>query len=747
MNTNTTINLRRGFSGAFSVLTAIAIAGLPVLASAQVLEEILVTAQKREQSIQDVGISITALSGDAMDALGLDNMQEISQQVPGLQLQTFTPSFTIFNLRGISQNNFTDNLEAPVAVYVDDVYIASMNAIGMQMYDMNRVEVLRGPQGTLFGRNATGGLIHYVTRKAVDEETNGYAQASVADFGSLSFEGAVGGALSDNVRGRFAGRWETSDGYVEPGIEPFGGTQVTGRDTHGADGYSLRGSLQFDASDNTMIDLLATYTKDDDVPTGMYTVKFADFDPNTGLGVPLPGSGPLDGGTLADDPHKHASSENPFFDRDTWGLTAKITTDLANGNEFVSISSFQDVEKFYQEDAGGGLVFFPFTTTADYSQFSQEFRLSGEGDSTRWQVGAYYLDIGSDTQNIVEGGPITGSPLGIIQSVIDLDSRNWSVFGQVEYDFSDDVTLIAGLRWSQDDKDIGIVQSSFNMEDQGIPSGTVLFDLASVAVGPLADVPVIDYGDYAARLQLNFRTGEDTLWFAGWNRGIKGGNWTVAASVSLPELKHKEEILNSYEAGVKTTFADGNARFNATVFYYDYEDYQAFSLTGLTPSVTNSDATASGGELELFWTPGDGWDVVMGASFIDSEVDFVPAVFPMSGTSNAELPQAPSSSFNGLVRKGWDAMGGEFAVQVDGKWNADQWMEGTNSLVSKQDSYAVVNAQLSYGTDRWSVAGWVKNLADEDYLIYNLDLGLIGFIEQVYAPPRQIGLTLRMNWE
>ena len=255
-------------------------------------------------------------------------MQEISQQVPGLQLQTFTPAFTIFNLRGISQNNFTDNLEAPVAVYMDDVYVASMNALGMQMYDMERVEVLRGPQGTLFGRNATGGLIHYVTNKADEEETNGYLQGSVADFGTYSVEGAVGGALSDSIRGRIAARWEQSDGYIEAGISPFTEELVSGRDTYGADGYAVRGSLQIDATENVLIDLTASYTKDDDVPTGMYIVSFADFDPDTGLGVPLPGDTPLDGGTLAGDPHKHASDENPFFDRDTWSLTGKITAEL-----------------------------------------------------------------------------------------------------------------------------------------------------------------------------------------------------------------------------------------------------------------------------------------------------------------------------------------------------------------------------------------------------------------------------------
>ena len=710
------------------------------------LEEVIVTAQKREQSIQDVGISVTALSGDAMKTLGLDNTQEISQQVPALQLQTFTPAFTIFNLRGISQNNFTDNLEAPVAMYVDDVYVASMNALAQQMFDMDRVEVLRGPQGTLFGRNATGGLIHFVSRKADQEETNGYAEASIADFGTLSVEGAVGGALGENVRGRMAARWETSDGYVETGVSPFTEQPAAGRDTHGADGYALRASLQIDASERALIDLTATYAKDDDVPTGMYIVSFAGADPVTGLGVPLPGDTPLEGGTLGDDVHKHVSDEDPFFDRETWGLTAKVSMQLDDNKELVSITNVSDVDKFYKEDACGGLCFFPFTTIADFTQWSQELRLSGETDRIRWQVGAYYLDIRSDTENIVEGEVITGSPMGSIQSVIDIDSTNWSLFGQMEYDLSDAVTLIAGLRWSQDDKDLALEQFSYNMEDQGIATGTRIFDLANEAMGQYADVPTIDYGDYAARLQLNWRSGDDTLWFVGWNRGIKGGNWTAASAVVIDELQHKEEVLNSFEAGVKTSFAGGMARFNATAFYYDYKDYQAFSLTGLTPQVTNSDATAYGGELELFMTPNENWDVVLGAAFIDSEVDFVPAVNPGSGTADAEFPQAPSASLNGLVRYHWPVAGGEAALQADGGWNAKQFMEGTNSAVSRQGAYGVLNLRASYATDRWSLAAWVKNVADEEYLLYNLDLGAAGFIEQVYAPPRQWGLTARFSW-
>ena len=187
---------------------------------AQVLEEVMVTAQKREQNLQDVGISVTSYSGEQMKALGVTNTVEITEQVPGLQMVTFSPNLTIFNIRGVSQNNFTDNLEAPVAVYIDDVYMASMNGINAQLFDVDRVEVLRGPQGTLFGRNATGGVIHYLTNGANDDELNGYVEATEGDFGRRNVEFAIGGGLSDNLRGRIAMRTEDLDGYMKSKTYP-----------------------------------------------------------------------------------------------------------------------------------------------------------------------------------------------------------------------------------------------------------------------------------------------------------------------------------------------------------------------------------------------------------------------------------------------------------------------------------------------------------------------------------------------
>ncbi len=736
------------------------------LAYASVLEEVVVTAQKREQNLQDVGVSVTAMSGDQMSALGFDNTQEITQQVPGFQMQTFTPGLLAFNLRGISQNNFADNMEAPVAAYFDEVYVGSMNAIGGQMYDMERTEVLRGPQGTLFGRNATGGLVHFVTKNADSDNLNGYVRVEASEFDSYNLEAAVGGALNDTVRYRVAGRWEQSDGYFESGANtaegiatanaffdglfglpngtidtPAGGN---GSDAIGADAYSIRTKLQIDASDSTTIDMTVTYSKDDDVPVGQYVSYLVGLEDN-GLGLEIDADNPLTG-----DVHKHSGSDASFdedtgFDRDIASMTAKVTSELSNGIEFVSITNWLDMDKSQRENVGGAAYDFSFITEADYEQWSQEFRLSGEGDSHRWQAGVYYLDMEIESLYSTGGPLFFTDPGGRVDTFTEMESTNWSVFGQVEFDLTDTLTLITGLRWSQDDKDINSqVVATRSVLDPGfnpIPDGTVLSDLADLD----SSISKIDYGDYAARLQLNWQANDDTLVFVSYNRGIKGGNWSVGGlGVAADQIKHDEETLHAHELGVKTSFADGLARLNATVFYYDYQDYQAFSLFALVPQVENTDATAQGGEIELTLLPTDNWDIMLGLSIIDSEVDEV--IAPFGNVKNVELPQSPGYSFNYLVRYNWDALGGNIALQLDGVYNDDQFIESHNGDSSQQDAYGTTNASISY-TSRdggWKVRGWVKNLTDEEYAIYSLDVG--GIVIRQYGPPRWYGLTVSYNW-
>ena len=396
---------------AMAILVA---AALPATGTAQMLDEILVTAQKRDENLQDVPVSVTAYTGDQIDALGITDFTEITQQIPGLQLNAWSPNLTIFNLRGISQNSFNDNLEAPVAVYVDDSYIGSLNAVSGQLFDMKRVEVLRGPQGTLFGRNATGGLIHYISQDASDEETNGYVEGEFGNFSRAGIEFALGGSLSDNVRARFSGRWNEMDGYIESvdTIRPGSGMVLfngSGQDIGGADGFALRATMQVDFSDTLQGNFWVKYSEDNDVPTGGYVFENCPFQPSpndtlcevdaNGRAITLGGVIDLFG--LPADEHEHYNDHPGILNREQISLTAKFDYSMDNGMEFTSITNYLTMNKFYDEDGDAlAIPILRFQTFVDWTQFSQEFRLAGETDNSRWQVGVYFLEVtnGSGTQ-------------------------------------------------------------------------------------------------------------------------------------------------------------------------------------------------------------------------------------------------------------------------------------------------------------------------------------------------------------
>lgn len=749
---------------AISVAVAAAIGAGSGIAYADVLEEVVVTATKREESVQDVPLSVSALSGEQIAALQLSDMTEITQQIPNLQLNAWSPQLTIFNIRGVSQNNFVDNLEAPIAVYQDEAYIASLNALSGQMFDMQRIEVLRGPQGTLFGRNATGGLIHYISRGADDDELNGYAKLLGASFDRVAIEGAVGGAVSDNARFRLAGRYEEADGYIDPdtSIPP-----VDDRPMGGADGYGLRATLQVDFSDTLQGDFIAKFNKDDDVPTGGYVFENCEFDASSFCPVDDNGRAITLPGVVSGDPHVHQNDTRGFLNRETLNLTAKFTKDIADDMEFVSITNYMDLDKQYLEDGDA----FPapivvFGQNAETTQFSQEFRLSGASDVMQWQVGVYYMDYQFDGLGTTIGAPnidlsfslldagIIAAPVvgdgnpfdGRSDRITDLSVENLSLFGQVDYDLSDSLTLTAGLRWSDDTKEIDWTAffTSDNDPDAILYAATASNPRSGEAtVLNFFDNDEIDYDDFAARLSLKKQFNDSTQGFISWNRGIKGGNWTLSSGVSPDRFQHKEEVLNAFEIGIKSDVTD-TFRVNATVYYYDYQDYQTFvaippGAFSPNPQVGNSDATALGGEAELFFTPTDDWDIMLGLAFSDSEVDQVE-----SGASpivDAEMPNAPNASVNYLFRYTPIAGTGELVLQADGVYYDDQFLEVTNGPGTVQEAYNVTNLRVGWRTDRYAISVWSKNVFDERYKAYSLDLGFLG-ATTYYAPPRTTGVTL-----
>ncbi len=728
------------------------------------MEEVVVTATKRQESLQDIPLSVSALSGDMIADLQLSDMTDITQQIPNLQLNSWSPQMTIFNIRGVSQNNFVDNLEAPIAVYQDDAYIASLNALSGQIFDMERIEVLRGPQGTLFGRNATGGLIHYISRGADEEEFNGYARGQVASNDRFALEAALGGSISSNVRGRLAFRYEEAEGYIDPDLSI---PPVDDRAIGGADGYAVRGTLQVDFSDTLQGNFIAKYNKDDDVPTGGYVFENCEFDENSLCPTDENGRAITQPGVVSGDVHLHQNDTRGFLDRETTNLTARFDWAATDTIDFISITNYMDLEKTYLEDGDA----FPapivvFGQVADTTQFSQEFRLSGSTDTVRWHVGAYYMDYQFDGEGLTVGAPnidlsfqladagIINAPVvgddnpfdGRSDRITDLSVVNFSLFGQADWDFADTWTLTAGLRWSDDTKEIDWT-AFFTSDDDPDP---ILY--AATASNPNSGASTIlnffeddeiNYDDIAARLSLQKRFTDATQGFISYNRGIKGGNWTLSSGVSPERFQHKEEVLNAYEIGVKSDVSD-TFRINATIFYYDYEDYQTFIATpqgavSPNPQVGNSDATVVGGELELFWLPGEDWDIMLGFSLNDSEVDEVEAgAVPIV---DAELPNAPNESINYMIRWSPPVGAGELIAQIDGAYYGDQFLEVTNGSGTVQDAYNVTNLRFGWRNERISASVWSKNVFDESYKAYSLDLGALG-ATSYYAPPATYGVTL-----
>jgi iron complex outermembrane receptor protein len=379
-------------------------------ATAQTLEEIIVTAQHREQNLQDVGISVSALTGDQMRELGMFKSTMLADYTPGVMLvQPNSRQSYGFAIRGVLQNDFADHQEHPTAIYLDEAYISQASGAGFQLFDLERVEVMRGPQGSLWGRNATGGAVSFTSVKP-SQEFDAFLEMKVGSFNNRGFEGAIGGAMSENVSGRISAMGNWHDPYVK---------NRAGPDIFDDNTYSLRGQLLFDINDDVSLLINARVANSDNLDGGAAT-EGADYDPVTEFGY-LRGedeivSNPLAGdeaeGLLPsidcpgcdyfghnepdNDPFTIAHDEIGMAKLETSGFGARLDVH-ADSFDFVSITDYATVKKQYFEDSDNTPTPILDTFIAnDADQFSQEFRFSGETENLRWVAGAYYLKIDGD---------------------------------------------------------------------------------------------------------------------------------------------------------------------------------------------------------------------------------------------------------------------------------------------------------------------------------------------------------------
>lgn len=776
------------------IALAVSLTLAPAALHAAVLEEVTVTAQKREQSVQDIGIAVTAFTGNQMEQLGFDNAQQITSMTPGVTtIQPNGPSSYFTNIRGVAQNDFSgDHQESPVAIYVDEVYISAASGAGFQLFDFERVEVLRGPQGTLFGRNATGGLVHYVTNKP-SQEAEGYGEITYGDYNQVKLEGAIGGGLTENISGRLAFTRNKHDAVIDNSI---------GKDLNNGDDWAVRAHLLFEFGDN--VEWLVSGKKGkQDVDTAPWKHKSARVNPLTGLGEDFDGPDLTNVGDSTIENGYQDPSGDPFKGQydvigynkiDTWGVTSNLTWQIGD-MELVSVTDYFKLEKEYLEDSDASPGdFFAFFLTSDVKQYSQEFRLSGSTDNSRWVTGAYYLNIDGDFANGGAAGnffaaAFPGFGLGGFNTLglnnpFTTETKSYALFGQIEYDLTDSLTLIGGLRWSREDKEVDYREyfaefaatdstKVLNNDALGLGGAIWTFNPNSVTNepgGPAFGYPVItgdpddaeiDKDLITAKLGLEWNANDDTLLYASYNRGIKAGGFNAPVDATLfydgtrdpSEMQFDEEVLNAYEIGFKWTFADGLARLNGAAYYYDYQDYQAFALESLTTYVFNTDAESYGMELELQASPLEGLDLLLGAAWIDNTVEDAYRL-PDGTPVDRDAVLTPDFTFNGMVRYEWDAFNGSLAVQADANYMGDHFFQLKNSPVGKEDAYTVANARVSWekGDGSWGVTAFVNNVTDEEYRQMVFDLagdpaaGGFGMSENAYGLPRWWGVSARYNW-
>ena len=809
---------------------------LPFTADAALLEEVVVTAQKREQGLQDVGIAVTAFTGEQMKELGVTRSFDIANFTPGVHTGgALAGQNTQFTIRGVTQIDFNDIVESPNAVYLDEGYLAVANAQTFAVFDIERVEILKGPQGTLFGRNATGGLVHYVSNKPNFEEVEGYIEVGAGQFdvpndaNLFSVEAAVGGPIGDNAAARLAIRHNYQEpllrndfpsGMLNPGPGDGDGADLGDDDTQAA-----RLTFAFRPSETTEITLSGNYATSE-LSTGPYQSKptIAEIglnpsgqpevinvydsspsetrwaivpdgynesfglvaDPFTGADFLLPAvamdqffGGPGGGrmtpggdffGYLDPDGDDFTfSSDFAFKDQgsmDSWGIHLDVDMELSNGIVFTSVTDFKDYEKLLFIDVDSA----PVNQLANYAgvdatSFTQEFRWSASGDRTRWVAGLFYLNIDNRSDNGLKApNPFSVAsfpldPANGVFSAIDvgtiasMDTNSYSAFGQIEYDLSDDLTLIAGARVVQEEKDFDMtigIMPSFGVSTVNAATPDQYF------VGP---IPFEDKSSdtlWTGKLQLDWRLNDDTLIYAGINRGVKAGSYNAPLLGSYfggggdAGVPYDEEILTSFEAGFKTEFNEGRTRLNGTAYYYDYKDYQAFLFVGVGGVVINADAENYGVELELITSPVDGLDILVSAAWLDATVEDVPlSSLSQLPPSDVKPTYAPEFQATALIRYEWAVGSGSMSVQADASYSDEYFYNLRNFDADKFDSYTVVNARVGWSNadGSWKIAAELRNLTDERVGEMGYDLAtLCGCNEVSFKAPRYLGLNARYNF-
>ncbi|MEM7728330.1 MAG: TonB-dependent receptor [Pseudomonadota bacterium] len=776
--------------------TALGLSLMPHKAAAQVDDEIIVTAQRKAESINDVPLAIQAYDQELLTDLGVTDVSQLGNLTPGLSFAESNANTPILTIRGVGFN--TPNLSAtsPVGIYYDEVAYAYPYFASGPVFDLERAEVLKGPQGTLYGRNTTGGLINFIAAKPGNEVEAG-AIAEFGNFQTYNFEGFVSAPLGNGFGARLAGRWENSDkGFQESASRP-------GDRLGEIDRLGLRSVLSYDNDGPFRADLIASYWQNKSDTLAPQAIAFNPDNPGF--------ENPLTESFILENPNNRTAdfdpddgSKPPFrTDSDFFSLSARLSFDISDDLSVVSLTAYNSLDRNDQNDLDGTPIeVFTQQSIGEVESFSQEVRLVGSFDRGDFMVGGYYAkdDITDDqigfinessaiyflrfvAQNFVDPTNALFTPeqyaggFRSYRNLSDQESETVSIFGNINYDLTEKLGVSAGLRYSDDSLEYSTCSADFESNTLPIFSTAVFAGIAGVtgafpnfSIAPdqcftiaenrvdraSFERPPLEEDNLSGRFALEYQADPDTLLFASVSRGFKSGAAPVITANVEEQLEpvRQEEVL-AFEAGAKLTLADGRMQWNSSGFYYDYQDQQLFSeildpvFTALPRLVNVPESRVLGFESELDVDVTEALSLRGTVSYTDTEITEFEGFNRFGEPENFE-----GSSF--ILTPDWQLTGlAKYETDLSAQWglravaSASYFSETSSSLTEESGfgipAYTLVNGTVTLlNTDRgFDIGVFANNLFQENY---RTSVDVVS--DTVFAlPGRPRTYGVRLGWQ
>jgi iron complex outermembrane receptor protein len=708
------------------------------------VEEVIVTAQKRTERLQDVPISVSAISGDSAQKSRLTRADDLVAKVPNLQVSSTVGEGTpIFSLRGVSMSDFSLNQSPPVAIYYDEVYKGNFSFLGVAMYDLERLEVLRGPQGTLYGKNTTGGAINLISRRPNLDKEEGYANVGYGNYNRYEANGAVNVPLGSTFAARIAFTVARADGWFK--------NRLAGKpDLSGTREFGVRASLLWEPAPGSSFLLRASTSYQHPWNYGVYTQPGPD-----GIGAGAyeafgagtsyfrNGLGNREG-ELDYTPRRRAR---------TYAVSLTSNFDVGDGLSVTSVTSWDKGRLFFGEDSDGS----PLQTISIFygdraTQFAEDLRLTSDLDGPfNFILGAYFnrekvyntteqrlftdLDVTGDGMvDSQDCGP--AFPLAcILVNSFDQLKHSYALYSDVKYDLGSRVTLRGGLRFTH---------------DKGTQS-----DLSSKALGAdgLLAVPLLppssqkfNADKVTGKIGVDFKINPDFLLYAKYSRGYRGASFNAQAFFAPDEVTvAKPETVDAFEIGAKTQLANRRVTLNTAAFYYEYHNQQFINVdpnTAIQTLVNVDRSRIYGGEIELTVQATDVIGFHAGLGLLKSRIQ--EGVLSGVDLKGNKLSNAPSVTFTGsLDITLLDNNSGILSVHPEVSYASSQYFEVLNEPILKQSGYALLGGHIDYENGPFNVSLWAKNLANKYYTTARIDvLSGLGFVYNHVGTPRTYGITV-----